>query len=393
MNALTATSGCVSSPSCRAKHLPWSLSRRHAAGFSLVEVLISIFVLALGLLGVAAVFPAVVRQQRTATDAVQGISIQRSVEQLLLSHEKLREDNARTDPTATQVIGKRRGWSTLAADTAFSPRGQWALANPLGGSVPSAPGIGIDLATGTMAVGQPGGPEGDDQSYVVIPVSDRLMPSPFAGTADPRFVWDFVARRVAGGGAPRGTGVDRTLRYNDDQIELAIFVRRIDVGIRTPVGRRLADVLTGRNGVTTEERRLPVTVDSNGLPRRDGRIVDGGGYSPILRMPFTRVALPVGETGYDPTQIVPAPTGALTAQVDNFNQIGQKFVDDVGVVHEVVEFVRDSSTNAVTALRIDPPLSADLLSGAAAPNGDASYLGMLFTPQVPASVSVMYVKR
>ena len=47
--------------------------------FTLVEVLLGIIILAVGLLGLASVFPLVVRQQREAQDTVVGVSAARAI--------------------------------------------------------------------------------------------------------------------------------------------------------------------------------------------------------------------------------------------------------------------------------------------------------------------------
>lgn len=363
-------------------------STRHGAaarpGFSLIEVLIAIFVLALGLLGVAAVFPAVVRQQRAATDTVQGISIQRSVEQLLLGHQRLNKQN---NVDVTGAITDRRGWGSLAADPQFSANGAWTTANPVAGAAPAAAGVGLNMANGTMFVGRPdGGPDASELSFIEIPVAERLIPQPYsAAGVEPRYVWDFVARRVPSGGAS-----NLRLQYlqeiglDDDTIQLAVFVRRIDAGIRIPAGYSYADVLTGRNGAVNENRRLPLTVDAQGKPRNDGRIETMGGYSPIVRRQYNLINTADGDV--DPSLILD-PAAANDELSQYFRQINQQFVDDLGVVHRVTEIVRDPAS-AVVALRIDPPLSADLTR-----NDWTGDRYMLYTPQVPAAVSIVNIKR
>jgi type II secretory pathway pseudopilin PulG len=375
----------------RGRGLVWA-----AVGFSLIEVLISIFVLALGLLGIAAVFPAVVRQQRQATDTVQGISIQRSVEQFLVSHEKLRERNVSnaggfiSQENSATPLGLR-GWSVLSGDTTFSPTGEWTLANAVAGDFPVDSGVSLNPTTGAMFLGR----TGTGQGVVEIPLSDRLVPRPYSTGVEPRFVWDFVARRVPSGQTPpSGNRNDpllndlRVRAFDDDAVQVAIFVRRIDTGLRLPRNRTLTEVLLGTQGMAQNDRRLPVTVDAAGLPTFDGRLQAGGGYSPIRQMRYTLVPNEAAQGRFRTDVIVASPTPVAMGQY--FNQIGQRFVDDLGIVHEVVEIVRDLGANDQPALRIDPPLSPDLLSGRVVP---IERLSMLYTPQIPASVSVTVVKR
>ena len=47
-------------------------ARRHQAGFSLVEVLLAIFIMGLGVIAVAALFPAGIAQQRRSADDIIG---------------------------------------------------------------------------------------------------------------------------------------------------------------------------------------------------------------------------------------------------------------------------------------------------------------------------------
>jgi hypothetical protein len=70
-------------------------------------------------------------------------------------------------------------------------------------------------------------------------------------------------------------------------------------------------------------------------------------------------------------------------------QYGQKLVDQDGTVHTVVEHVRDPANPAlITSVKVTPPISADLDDWVTA-YGAAR---MVFTPQVPASVSVVTIR-
>ncbi len=46
--------------------------------FSLIEILIAVIILGLGLLGLAALFPVVIREQRIGTDNVLGVTVANS---------------------------------------------------------------------------------------------------------------------------------------------------------------------------------------------------------------------------------------------------------------------------------------------------------------------------
>jgi prepilin-type N-terminal cleavage/methylation domain-containing protein len=357
------------------------MTARRASGFSLVEVLIAIFVLALGLLGVAAVFPAVVRQQRTATDAVQGISIQRSVEELLRGHAILSAANIYSRDVAGNQTVAPRGWAMLAGDPGFSRAGGWAEANEVAGGTASESGITLDTRTGTMYVGADGLLPGF--AAIELPLAERLIPRPSeSGSVQPRFVWDFIARRVAAGEKPVGnpTATGNFTRLDDDTIQLAVFVRRIDAGIRVPGGRTLGDVLTAPN-----RQVVPVAEDTAGRPTFDG--VGRGAeprYSPIRT---ANVAAVVVNGRPQLNVITTDQSAAFGALRPYLEQLGQKFVDAKGVVHEVVRLNRDVTPVQLT---IDPPFAAGLVVDEGGATLDPE---IRFTSQVPASVSVVTIRR
>ncbi len=371
-------------------------------GFSLVEVLIGIFVLALGLLGVAAVFPAIVRQQRNATDAVQGVSVQRSVEQVLRGHSELNQADVVTyDANGNQTMNPL-GWSLLVGDRSFSANGAWMNPNLLTGSEPSSAGVSVDVRKGDLFVGSTGA-----WGYVTIPLAERLFPRGFgngfaggnggfsqlnASSAQPRFVWDFVARRVAAG--ERVVSGDSALanqkRYDDDALQLAVFVRRIDSGIRIPANQTLWSLLTAATPTV-----VPVAEESTGRPSFDGV---GGGTTPRYSTIRSMQLAPVPSTGtgvlLDTVTVAAMDATTTLAVMRPFVEVvGQKFVDSMGLVHEITKV--SYGDNPVTPLNppqltIDPPLPQSL---AVDSSNATTRPWVYFTPQVPASVSVITIRR
>jgi len=214
-----------------------------------------------------------------------------------------------------------------------------------------------------------------DARPIRITMNERLIPRPSLGSSvQPRFVWDFIARRVPSGQTPLAvqSGARNPEPFYDDAVQLAIFIRRIDVGIRVPGGQTLADVLQGVGG----DPRVAVAEDANKRPTFDGR----GAYSPIRSM---RVSVPTDANGNLELGFIESPNVVNMAYIE---QIGQKFVDALGIVHEVVGIDRAVAANQPTRIKIDPPLAPRLFV-------ETPITDLFFTAQVPASVSVITIRR
>jgi len=355
-------------------------------GFSLIEVLISIVVLSIGLLGLAAVFPVVVTQQRQASDSVQGTSIERSVIEYLTAHSSLNQPSEDLGVgSGTLLPDEWRGWDRLRRDPKWSESsrdgigsgrdGAWQLPLVSGGATGSKIGLAIDESTGVLMLGS----QQKQDIAIRIPVADRLIPRPFTTDDAPRFVWDVAARRIMAGefGAPE-----------DDAVQVAIFVRRVDSGIRRPADVSVADVLVRSPRTRPLDGRVPVAANDKNIPTYDGRGGDGAKlrYSAILDYPFTlastgTVLLEKGRYG-DRIGMSPEFNRDLFPYV---TQVGQKLVDPVGDVHTVTGLWRDKATNDILGVLIDPPLSDRFLTQWVDRGGQ---LRVIYTPQVPASVSV-----
>lgn len=346
-------------------------------GFSLIEVLFAVFILALGLLGLAAVFPAVIAQQRQASDTTLGLIAESAITSIF---------DVGDDLVDWQVIGLDYALSASGRPQSCSGSSMFGGLDPSNiqflwevdwnwEGVPAS--VFQEFArSGLLAVGgveyrcNNGNVLAIAGSYdpTLIPVSARLYPPPYSGNT-PRFIWDFVMRRTPA-----------------DQIEIAVFVRPIDSGIRVPAGFSLSDVLTG-NRVASSEFRLPITVDSTGIPAGNG-------------LPTNRYAVPlemavlVPDERLDHLQLTGAPGSNtdLTTSRSLLAQVGQRFVDNLGVVRTVIGVSEATPDPAGSSFEIivDPPF----LASQAGPIQDTSDLGeraskvrqVVFTPQVPVAV-------
>ena len=328
------------------------------AAFSLIEILIAVTVLALGLLGLGMVFPVVVRQQRVAQDSIQGLSAARS------AAEYLRARQGAVD--ALVLVGAQwHGNNSTGPDGhsqgAFD--GEW-LVNASGvGSTSFA----TDATTGIMTVGPTSTPQ-------YIGMFDRLSPAPFTSPSGPQFVWDIALRSSAPG-----------------QVEVAVFTRRIDAGIRIPTGAgagissySLSHVLTGEgpngpNTVPESARRVPVAVDSKtGRPTLTGLDQTGKRNYSLLR---TIAPVPAGPQDSPSLLRLNATDAALLGQA---RQPGQKLVDNSGIVHTVAR-VSDDFNNAVLLERPLTDYQRDQIV-----KGNVQFL---MTPQVPAAVTVVTLQK
>lgn len=292
-------------------------------GFTLIEVLISVLVLAIGLLGIGAVFPVVVRQQRQAQDTIQGTTARQSAEAYLL---------ARIDGTANN----RRFVTDIAGfvDGKSKPE-EW--------QVPT-----VNPTNGVLTV------NGKN-----VPLADRLSPPPFSSAGEPQFVWDMAARRAG-----------------PNQLELAVFVRRVDTGIivSSPSSKKytLSHALCGY-GVAARDRRVPVGMDTTGRPTQNG----GPSYS-------TLQVLDVDPTDQGTKLLFNknTPAGLLAA----LRQPGQKLIDNTGFVHTVAKADEANRSSVVLEQAIPPDVLREI------ENGNLQ-LSVLVSAQVPAAATVLKVSQ
>jgi prepilin-type N-terminal cleavage/methylation domain-containing protein len=366
-------------------------------GFSLIEVLIAVLVLALGLLGLGAIFPVVIAQQRDAFNASQGADAADFAFDMLSNSDKTTLDlspiwsldasgqmrlgtpvqngGGGTRPVAIGANNKSYAWIVSSLTEAASGQ-RPEFAEPM----PTFDVSNInDLERGTWRVNVFESP-GDYQFQ--LPVQSRLYPLPDSG-ADPRFVWDPVVRRLPGEG-----------------VQVAVFVRRIDERIRVPRNYTLSDVLTDDNSVPRLDRAvLPLALD----PSKGRQVTDDGRSATNAVYP---VPLGVDVSVYEDhldwlvfDNDVAGGTGFDTS-LSALRRVGQQFVDNTGVVRTVVALPEVEAGADVAlerrAVVVDPPFvkaNASESRNIATRNPDAFQRTtwvkqVVFTPQIPAAVRV-----
>lgn len=397
--------------------LRWRRRSGSRSGFTLIEILIAVLVLALGLLGLGAVFPVVVRQQRQSTDTVLGITALRSAEAYITSQGRgivrpaspepstgdmgwLNEPSAVRAPwliaSESEMVRVSRGWdvlltnwkkgatTTTAGGTgAEPPRDRWSTSGKWEPMFITPEVIKPDVGM-IYIKGKKQHTSSSPRVTVQIPMAQRLFPSPDVSNEQPQYVWDFVSRRIesAGGGA--------------QSVQLALFVRRIDPGIRVPRGRTLTDVLLKRLLGTTgpagnAAARVPVgaTYDA-AKPNEQVATLNGtGNYSQITTVDFkftgpsriTFQGLPDGEVNKPPRTYL--------------RQIGQKLVDCRGNIYTVVKLEDRPVGDKFDSVYIDAAVSqAEIdLSQKELAGADKIRFNVAFTPQIPAAVNVVNISR
>lgn len=348
-------------------------------GFSLIEVLIAVLVLSLGLLGLAAVFPVVIAQQRDAVDRTRGAIVAETVQHLLtdaenlVSFEGLRRDYLFSMQNGSPSDVCRTGMDLNPEYMTFLWEPTWRWANSGGGHWTQDPLVNYQRY-GDLFVGygrtytlECYDLESQPEQQYIVPVTGRLFPQPYSGE-EPQYVWDIVPRRVFLGGHKSG-------------LEIAVFIRRIDPRIAVPRGYTLSDVLTA-NRLPANQQRLPLGVDGQGRPTGTGAPVDGSGtYS------LPQVA-PVFVRSSEPNMLVLSGTASAQERQRWSAQVavpGQIVVDNLGNVLNVVRV--PELTGSELKVEVDrryPDSQADYAAGVD-PRG-VKVEQIVYTPQKPVRV-------
>jgi type II secretory pathway pseudopilin PulG len=361
-------------------------THRLALAFSLIEVLLAVVVLALGLLGIAAVFPVVIRQQRDSRDQTLSVGMLQAAPAMLeaaadgkglLSPVQHWYDDRALSSTTNPVFPPPANttsfdpYANVQYDARWETQFNW-WGSGFYQSRDSLSTFQRLAQRGELVIG--GGtraPDADDlppvltgipfspDQRLIFPQSARLMPAVGSGL-DPEFIWDIVPRRTSRG-----------------SVEVAIFIRRIDGRILVEPNERLADVLreVDANG---RPRALAIAEDSTGRSLGNGGVGNASArYSAVREQVVSILNLTDG------TVTVPS-----TAAIE-LRQIGQKLVDETGVVRTVIDVDLLSATSV--RLRLEPAFGANFVVNN--PATSTTNLQVIFTPQIPVAVQVREYAR
>lgn len=377
-------------------------------GFTLIEVLIAILVFAIGMLGLGAIFPAVLIEQRDAFAVIEGENVVSAAEVMISNPEfvdfsLISDDFNRWNETADERYAYE--WVVPAFGASFpSPFGPaWTSPIPsyvdIGGGAADFTGSETGLwsfNSNSSTINPTITIANTNKELSQIPVSARLFPQPYSGK-DPKYVWDIALRREPAG----------------DRLQAAIFVRRIDARLRIPKGFSLSDGLTngGRQSMPNGAL-LPVAI--NGLT---GQPAADDGQSNMVYAAIQTLSVEVHPQHLDWLIFVNARQPGIDTSVGFAAKVGQKLLDNTGVVRTVVglpvvdpdDDLFDEVTGQGRVVQVEPPFAfrnagegntdeARPVSGNTKdPSWDdrrASWVRqVIFTPRTPVTIRVVNLEE
>ncbi|MBX3390008.1 MAG: prepilin-type N-terminal cleavage/methylation domain-containing protein [Phycisphaeraceae bacterium] len=374
--------------------------------FTLIEVLLGIIILAIGLLGLAAVFPLVVKQQRDAQDTVIGISAARGAETVLKSRTGYFSQTAQ-DIVGLNAPSGKSGWGALSwalYQTANAKKSEdfglvrWSTvfndsntfktaiygntAEQLAGSA-----LGTSAVRGALYIGSDQGSQHD----VVIKPYERLLPMPAPGV-EPQFVWDIVPMLAT----PIDTNTIIATR-TALPLRIAIFVRRIDSAIRLPQDPTTGKTMSLGDAVNAG-LVLPLGADGDGLPTLNGQGIYPRFFYPSVQSAYRRFGADAG-----PFNVIRFKSTTSATVLAAARQIGQQLLDNEGNFYTVVALPDETGSEVPyqnfldQCVVIEPGLPTGYLQSTSSKSNSSDVrsgrtLELLCSPQIPAAVSTFLVR-
>lgn len=391
-----------------------SPSPRPFGAFTLVEVLLGIIILAIGLLGLASVFPLVVRQQRTAQDGVIGVTAAGAAESFLTQHRGYLDTSIAPngDMIGLNTPSGKSGWGALSwalYKTAWAKKDEdfglirWSrLLNEDNQDAQTAIyGSKAETAAGgQFSAGRLRGamyfPRYDNNALVpgkgvAIRPSERLFPAP-GPNSNPLFVWDAVPMLATAIDTNPGNQITTQTAL---PLRVTVFVRRIDQGIRLPYDPQTKTTMTLADAIT-RGIALPLGSDADGMPSQNGQGEYSGFFYPSVQTAYRRFGSQSG-----PFNVIRFKGGMTSAAIAAARQVGQQLVDNEGNVYTVVALPDETGSDIPyqndldRCVVIEPGLPTGYLVATTSKNRQSDVrheLELLCTPQVPANVSTFVVR-
>lgn len=368
-------------------------TRRGTTGFSLLEIMISVVILALGLLGLGALFPVVIRSQRLASDETYGAMAADTAVSMLKTMDF--EKSLRPQPVPPPspplpeavIYPPRNIWHLMRGyddPDPTVPRDMRYLPSRMGGLGPPAPYQHgqwyvppIDNVTNKVELG-----DGTLRNTMELPVTLRLYPQGSPNLAPPQYVWDVAVQRVDDGILDRArSATDFGNDASTDAVRVAVFVRRLDLRIRPAMNRTVYAVVAD-DATPNADRRRPVGVNNTtGLPTGDG----SGNYAAPFTLPVEVRNNAMNQPERDRLYVPPTVTAEQWAMI---RQPGQILVDNLGNIHTVRS---SSETGALRWVVLEVEMPSSVARVRWADNVDVLN-SVVLTPQVPVAVRVFRVE-
>jgi len=369
-------------------------------------VLLGIIILAIGLLGLASVFPLVVKQQREAQDTVVGVSAARAAESYLTQHRGYFDTNI-NDMVGLNAPSGKSGWGALSwalYKTAWDNRSddyglvRWSRLFDDGNQYKTA-------ILGTQAEKDAGNIKGamyfpryengamtPGRGFAIKPF-DRLIPTPSA-TTNPIFVWDIIPMLAT---PIDTTPTNQIISQTALPLRVTVFVRRIDQGIRLPYDELTKTTMTLGDAIS-QGKVLPLGSDADGMPTQNGMGEYPKYFYPSVQTAYRRFGADAG-----PFNVIRFKEAANSTAVAAARQVGQQLVDVEGNIYTVVALPDESGSDIPYAndldrsVVIEPGLPTGYLQSTTSKSKmsdvrSGHVLELLCTPQIPATVTTFLVR-